>query len=98
MVEDYLKYRTTLKLVILLLDIRRSPGADDASLIRWFEAFGIPFLVVLTKSDKLSHGKCIAQQKTIQEFLLLKDEEMVCFSAVTGRGRQEILTRIMKVL
>ena len=98
MVENYLKYRTTLKLVIILLDIRRTPSSDDASLMRWLENFSIPFLIVLTKTDKLSHNKCSAQQKIIQDFLLLKREEVVCFSAVTKKGRQEILKRIMSVL
>ncbi len=98
MVENYLKYRTTLKLVIILLDIRRTPSSDDASLMRWLENFSIPFLIVLTKTDKLSHNKCSAQQKIIQDFLLLKREEVVCFSAVTKKGRQEILKRIVSVL
>lgn len=98
MVESYLKYRTTLQLVIILLDIRRTPSSDDASLMRWLENFGIPFLIVLTKTDKLSQNKCSAQQKIIQDFLLLKREEVVFFSAVTRKGRQEILKRIMRVL
>lgn len=98
MVEDYLKYRNTLKLVILLLDIRREPNTDDASLIRWFETFSIPFLVVLTKSDKISKSKCSTQQKIIKEFFLLKDEELLCFSAINGEGRKEILKRIMSII
>ena len=98
MVESYLKTRTTLQLVIILLDIRRTPSSDDASLMRWLESFGIPFLIVLTKTDKLSQNKCSAQQKIIQNFLLLKREEVVCFSAVTRKGRQEILKRIMSLL
>ena len=98
MVESYLKHRTTLQLVIILLDIRRVPSSDDASLIRWLESFNIPFLIVLTKTDKLSQNKCSAQQKIIQDFLLLKREEVICFSAVTKKGRQEILKRIMSVI
>lgn len=98
MVESYLKHRTTLQLVIILLDIRRVPSSDDASLIRWLESFNIPFLIVLTKTDKLSQNKCSAQQKIIQDFLLLKREEVICFSAVTKKGRQEILRRIMSVI
>ena len=98
MVEDYLKYRKTLKLVILILDIRRSPGTDDASLIRWLEAFNIPFLVVLTKSDKIPKSKGSTQQKIIKDFLLLRDEEIICFSTITRDGRQEILKRIIRVL
>jgi GTP-binding protein len=98
MVESYLKNRTTLKLVIILLDIRRTPSSDDASLMRWLENFGIPFLMVLTKTDKLSQNKCSAQQRIIQDFLMLKREEVVCFSAVTRKGRQEILKHIMSLL
>ncbi len=98
MVESYLKHRTTLQLVIILLDIRRVPSSDDASLIRWLESFNIPFLIVLTKTDKLSQNKCSAQQKIIQDFLQLQKEEVICFSAVTKKGRQEILKHIMSVL
>ena len=98
MVDTYLKYRKNLKLIILILDIRRTPSTDDVSLMRWLEAFGIPFLIVLTKSDKISRSKCNTQQKVIKEFLLLRDEELFCFSAVTGKGRQEILKRIMSMV
>lgn len=98
MVENYLKYRKTLKTVVVLLDARREPSSDDASLIRWLETFGISFLVVLTKSDKISKNKCSTQKKIIKNFLLLRDEEMVCFSAVTGMGKQEILKHIMGVV
>ena len=98
MVEEYLKNRDTLKLIIILLDIRRAPNTEDASFIRWLEAAEIPFLVVLTKSDKISKNRRSTQRKIIKEFLLLKDEELVCFSTVTGEGKQEILKRIMRVV
>ena len=98
MVESYLKSRTTLKLVIILLDIRRTPSADDASLMRWLETYDIPFLIVLTKTDKLSQNMCKTQQRIIQDFLLLRKEEVICFSAVTRKGRPEILKHIMSVI
>jgi GTP-binding protein len=98
MVEDYLKYRKTLKLVILILDIRRAPSTDDASLIRWLEAFSIPFLVVLTKSDKISKSKYNLQQKIIKDFLMLRDEEIISFSAVTRKGKEGILKHIMSII
>ena len=98
MVDEYLKNRKTLKLIIILLDIRRAPNTEDASFIRWLETAGIPFLVVLTKSDKVSKNKCSSQRKVIKEFLLLKDEELVCFSTVTREGKQEILKRIVRIM
>ena len=98
MVENYLKNRRTLKLVILLLDIRRVPSTDDISLIQWLEAFGIPFLIVLTKADKLSKNKYRSQENIIQDSLLIRKEEMISFSTVTRKGRQEILQHIMRVI
>jgi GTP-binding protein len=98
MVESYLKHRRTLQLVIILIDIRRVPSSDDSALIRWLEKFDIPFLIVLTKTDKLSQNKCSSQQKIIQDFLSLQRDEIICFSAVTKKGRQEILKRIMRVI
>lgn len=98
MVETYLKNRRTLKLVVLLLDIRRVPNTDDISLIRWLEAYGIPCLIVLTKTDKLKNNKCRSQEKVIRDALSLNNQEVISFSAVTGRGRKEVLQHIMKTL
>jgi len=98
MVETYLKNRRTLKLVVLLLDIRRVPNTDDISLIRWLEAYGIPCLIVLTKTDKLKNNKCRSQEKVIRDALSLNNQEVISFSAVTGRGRKEALQHIIKTL
>jgi GTP-binding protein len=98
MVEEYLGSRRSLKLVVLILDVRRDPGSDDASLMRWLEAAGKPFLAVLTKADKLSKNVQQAQHRIIQERLLLKKEEMILFSAVTHQGRLEVLHYIAGAL
>jgi GTP-binding protein len=98
MVEGYLGARRSLRLVVLILDIRRVPGPDDASLMRWLEAAGKPFLAVLTKADKLSRNGQQAQYRLIQEQLLLTQEEMIVFSAHTHQGRLELLHRIMEAL
>ena len=96
MVEGYLSSRQVLRLVVILLDIRRTPSSEDASLIRWLEAAAIPFLVVLTKADKVSKNKQRAQYAFIGNQLLLRKEELMLFSAVTHQGRLEVLHSIMK--
>jgi GTP-binding protein len=98
MVEGYLGARRSLRLVVLILDIRRVPGPDDASLMRWLEAAGTPFLTVLTKADKLSRNSQQAQSRVIREQLLLTQEEMILFSAHTHQGRLELLHCIMEAL
>ena len=98
MVEGYLGARRSLRLVVLILDIRRVPGPDDASLMRWLEAAGKPFLAVLTKADKLSRNGQQTQYRLIREQLLLTQEEMIVFSAHTHQGRLELLHCIMEAL
>lgn len=98
MVEGYLGSRRSLRLVVLILDIRRVPGPDDTSLMRWLEAAGKPFLAVLTKADKLSRNGQQAQCRIIREQLLLTKDEMIVFSAHTHQGRLELLHYIMEAL
>ncbi len=98
MVEGYLGSRRSLRLVVLILDIRRVPGPDDASLMRWLEAAGKPFLAVLTKADKLSRNGQQAQCRVIQDQLMLAQNEMIPFSAHTHQGRLELLHCIMGAL
>ena len=51
MIETYLRERATLRLVLLILDIRRDPSEEDHQLIGWMQYYRLPFLVVLTKID-----------------------------------------------
>ena len=57
MVEQYLSFRKNLYGLILLIDIRRDPKKEEFDLLEWLEAHEMPYLVILTKSDKLSKTK-----------------------------------------
>ena len=50
----YLENRSQLVLVIVIIDIRRDPGEQDNSFINWLATHDIPFVIVVTKSDKVS--------------------------------------------
>ena len=52
-IETYLNLRLQLKLVILLVDIRHKPSADDRMMYEWICERNAPHLVVATKSDKI---------------------------------------------
>ena len=57
MVEAYLASRETLAGVVVILDIRREPTADDLMLLDWLRSLGVPPLVAITKADKLSKNQ-----------------------------------------
>jgi GTP-binding protein len=91
MVETYLQERRTLRLVLLILDIRREPGEHDLTFRAWLVERGFPFRFVLTKSDKLSRMQLLARKGEIARMLGLPlPGEPIVFSAKTGAGREDI--------
>lgn len=56
-IREYLLERPTLRLVIHLVDIRHKPSKLDEDFFYWLGVNRIPFIVVLTKGDKISHNK-----------------------------------------
>jgi GTP-binding protein len=96
MIEGYLAGRRQLKLAIMLVDCRIPPTASDRMMKEWLDHYGIPNAVVLTKADKLSKNKLIQALRSSAEQLTTK--ETLAFSAVTGFGKEAILTRIREAI
>ncbi len=95
LVEAYLKKRTNLKAVVVIMDIRRKPGQGDLDLLNWLKAFQIKSIIVLTKVDKLSKSGVNRQIDLISNQLLKESfDQPIAFSAKTGQGKQEIWERI----
>jgi GTP-binding protein len=92
MVEGYLRNREPLKLAIMLVDSRIPPTDSDRTMKKWLDHFGIPNLVVLTKSDKISRNELTKAQRICAETLQTK--EIIAFSAITGFGKEEVLKKI----
>jgi GTP-binding protein len=97
MIENYLRKRENLQNVFVLIDSRVSPQEIDIDLINKLGKWQIPFTLVFTKSDKNKEG---ATQKNVSEFLKALKKywnplpEYVISSALTNRGRDEILNII----
>ncbi len=87
-----------LRLVVLILDIRREPSEDDLTLLRWLQAYRIPALCVLTKTDKLSRGQAMLRRRQIGAGLGMGTGDadlLLLFSAKTGAGR-DALWKVME--
>ncbi|MGB9500368.1 MAG: ribosome biogenesis GTP-binding protein YihA/YsxC [Dissulfuribacterales bacterium] len=90
MIEMYLSTRSTLKGVVLILDIRRNPGETENDFIAWFHQQGIPAILILAKADKLSKTKQKKQIQSIKNALSIDSEELICFSAKTRQGLDNV--------
>ena len=92
MIEGYLRNREPLKLAIMLVDSRIPPTDSDQTMKEWLDHFGIPNLVVLTKSDKISRNELTKALRICAQTLQTK--EIIAFSAITGFGKDAVLKKI----
>lgn len=92
MVEGYLRDREQLKLTLMLVDCRMPPTESDVAMKAWLDHHGIPNAVVLTKTDKISRNQLNKALRTGAQ--TLKTKEIIAFSAVTGAGKEELLSKI----
>jgi len=99
MIEAYLRQRTNLALVVLILDIRRVPNEDDLSLRDWLDHYRIPYLYVLTKSDKLSNNQSVKQKQIIEKILnASKEEKLILFFRQNPKRQRRFVEDFGKIL
>ena len=98
MIESYLRRTTQLRGIVLLLDIRREPSDDDRAMLDFLAEVGVPTIVALTKTDKLSKAVALESGAKIARSLALEPEQVIPFSSVTGEGRAELLNAITSLV
>ena len=90
MIDEYLTSRENLKQVILLVDSRHKPTADDKVMINFIRNVCERCVVVATKFDKLKKSEQDVNLHTIiRELELDSDDIIIPFSTVTGVGKEE---------
>lgn len=78
-------------LVMSLIDMRHAPSKDDIQMINFLVESELPFIVVLTKSDKLNKSERTARLEAFKtEIPYFEDITVVPFSAMNGEGVEEI--------
>ncbi len=91
-IEPYLNDRPTLALCLALVDINVPPQDSDRQLIDFLNASGRDFLLVATKSDRLSNNQLSNALKSLTE--AYPTASAIPFSAKTGAGRDELWNKI----
>lgn len=99
LMEAYFGSQRDLRLVVQLIDMRHAPTAQDIEMIEFMNANGIPFIVALTKCDKLNKTERMNQLMSICGVLTKYGSiSTVPFSAVKGDGVDEIRRLIEKAV
>jgi len=94
LIERYLNERTTLRGVVHLVDSRHPPMEQDEDLIDFMRGSDVPYLIALTKADKLSGNQRTKSVRGLKDRLaeVGRAVPVVLTSSKTGRGIGELRT------
>ena len=97
LLDEYFHTRASLKGFCLMMDIRHPLRPLDQTMIEWAQMCQLPLHILLTKSDKLSHGKALQVlhqlQKSLTDYPLVSCQ---LFSAVKGEGLAAVRKKIIE--
>jgi GTP-binding protein len=94
-IEPYLNDRPTLSLCIVLVDANVPPQQSDRQLLDFLNASDREFLLVATKSDRMSNNQLHTALRTLtQEYPAAR---LLPFSSKTGAGRDELWKQIRQI-
>jgi len=94
-IEPYLNERPTLALCVTLIDVNVPPQQNDRQLLEFLSASSRQFLLVGTKSDRLSNNQLNNVLRRLgQEY---PSARLLPFSAKTGAGREELWKEIRQL-
>lgn len=90
MIETYITTREPLRAMLLIIDLRHKPSADDVMMYDFLKHYEIPTIVIATKADKIPKGKWQKHLKVVRDTLdLAKGDEIILFSSETGLGKDQ---------
>ena len=99
LMEHYFTSGRQIRLVVQLTDMRHPVTADDRTMLDFLENSGIPYLVVMTRADKLNKTETQDRlAKITDELAGYHPLAVLSFSALKGTGVPELKQAIESVL
>lgn len=91
LIEGYLGSDRDISLVFMLVDMRHAPTKDDIQMINYLIDSEMPFVLVLTKADKLNKTERSKRLEAFsKEIPCFESIHSVAFSAQTFEGVEEL--------
>ena len=94
MIWGYLQYRKNLACVMILVDSRHEPQANDLEMINKVGREGLPLAIIRTKADKMKRAALVKTELALQNALSEMWGELptiITTSAESKMGREEVL-------
>ncbi len=98
MIEAYLSSRTSLRMVVMVVDANVGPTPLDSQMAFWLNSQKIDFCVTASKTDKVKPSKSFAQKKTVAKFFEISPEELFWVNSKNQDGIAALRAEILKAL
>ena len=98
LIEGYMRRSPQLRGIVQLIDARHDPTPDDQHMLDFLAELGVPSIIVLTKIDKLTQTQATKRIAELSAALSLEQDQVIPFSAVSGRGRDELAEAILSLI
>ena len=92
LMEGYFSSGRNIKMVFQLIDMRHPATDFDLDMLDFLSQMGIPYTVILTKSDKLNKNETEKRLNLIYDELgdFAENSQIIPFSAQNGQGCEQI--------
>ena len=99
-IDGYLRDRTSLRGLVLMMDIRLPMTPFDVQMLEWTTARKLETQILLTKADKLNRGPGLNVLKQVEKALKERGftAQIELFSAPTKQGVQPVRWQLAKWL
>ena len=94
MAQNTVRYRKSLQGLLLLVDIRRQPGDEEAALLSQATEAGLRIVVIATKSDQVPKHRRKPALEALRQWSGLKRHQTLSASAKEGDGLEDIHRRL----
>ena len=99
LINSYFEKDRNNELLIQLLDCRHDPSADDVQMLQFLHYHRIPFVIVLTKADKLKKSQIAETQSRFEKIgLQYGSQKVFLTSSEKGTGMEELKEYLESVL
>ena len=98
-IEEYLFNRKNISLIILLIDIRHAPGANDILMFNYIRSIGMPYLVIANKADKIAPTKVPNYVEDLRKSLQANENDIILpFSSEKKIYTENVWNKIEKLI
>lgn len=94
--DQYFLEPERIKLILMLIDYKVGPTEDDLQMLDYLRYNDLPYLIVLTKADKVKQSQKIKTERKIYD--KIGNEEVILTSSSTKKGINKLRQLILNLI